>query len=61
MWLLPLAALAPGTRAATTAIGLSLASVVRYVPDAAGAPSPVAAVFLGIAATLPFLALLGAE
>lgn len=61
LWLLPVAALAPGSRGATVAIWLSLASMLRYVPDAIGAPSPLYASFLGIAATLPFLALLGSK
>ena len=57
LWMLPVAALAPQSRAASTALWLSLASLLRYVPDAAGAPSPAAAAALGVAATLPFLRL----
>ena len=58
LWLIALAALAPSTRAATVAILLSFTSMLRYVPDAIGQPSPAAAVALGIAATLPLLALI---
>ncbi|HZY98795.1 MAG TPA: hypothetical protein VFE36_04410 [Candidatus Baltobacteraceae bacterium] len=61
LWLLPLAAAAPNTRPAAVAIWLSLFSVLRYVPDAVGAPAPPAAAILGAIATLPFLALLLAE
>ena len=58
IWLLAVAAAAPGTRAAAVALGLSLTSLVRYVPDAVGTPGPAAAVALGIVATLPFALLL---
>jgi hypothetical protein len=58
IWLVALAALAPRTRAATAAILLSLSSLLRYVPDAIGVPKPPLAVALGVAATLPLLALL---
>ncbi len=58
LWLIALAALAPNTRAATVAILLSFTSMLRYVPDAIGQPSPAAAIALGIAATLPLLALI---
>jgi hypothetical protein len=57
LWLLPLAAAAPNTRPAAVALWLSLFSVLRYVPDAIGAPAPPAAAILGAIATLPFLAL----
>lgn len=53
-WLLAVAAAAPGTRAAAALIGLSIASLLRYVPDAVAAPGPAAAVALGIAALLPY-------
>lgn len=58
VWLLPLAALAPNTRPAAVALWVSLFSVLRYVPDAIGAPAPPAAAVLGAIATLPFVALL---
>ena len=58
LWLVALAALAPRTRAAAVAVLLSLTSMLRYAPDAIGQPSPAAAVALGIAATLPLLALI---
>jgi hypothetical protein len=54
VWLLAVAAAAPKTRSAAVAIGLSLASLLRYVPDAVGTPGTPAAVVLGVAATLPF-------
>lgn len=58
LWLLPVAAAAPGTRGAAVLLWLSLTSILRYVPDAVGPPSPAGGVALGIAATLPVLALL---
>ncbi len=57
LWLLALAALAPRTRAAATAILLSFTSILRYIPDAVATPSAFGSVALGIVATLPFLAL----
>lgn len=61
LWLLPLAAAAPGTRPAIVALWLSLFSMLRYVPDAVGAPAPAGAAILGAIATLPFLALFRAK
>jgi len=61
LWLLPLAAAAPNTRSAAVALWLSLFSVLRYVPDAVGAPVPAGAAVLGAIATLPFLGLLVPE
>jgi len=61
LWLLPLAAAAPNTRPAAVALWLSLFSMLRYVPDAIGAPAPAGAAILGAVATLPFLALLRAK
>jgi hypothetical protein len=58
LWLIAIAAIAPKTRAAAVAIALSLTSLLRYVPDAIGTPNPPLAVALGIAATLPLLALI---
>lgn len=58
LWLLAVAAVAPGTRGATALLWLSLASLARYVPDAIGAPGPAGSVALSVAATLPFLALM---
>jgi hypothetical protein len=58
LWLIALAAMAPRTRVASVAIFLSFTSLLRYVPDAIGTPSPPLAVALGIAATLPLLGLL---
>jgi hypothetical protein len=57
LWLLALAAIAPQTRAGTVAILLSFCSLLRYAPDAIGAPSLAAAALLGILASLPLLAL----
>ncbi|MEO6836029.1 MAG: hypothetical protein ABI231_09030 [Candidatus Tumulicola sp.] len=54
LWLLAVAAVAPGSRGAAALLALSFASLLRYVPDAVGAPAPGVAIALGIAATLPF-------
>lgn len=61
LWLLPLAATAPGTRPAAVALWLSLFSLLRYVPDAVGAPAPAGAAILGAIATVPFLGLFRAK
>jgi hypothetical protein len=58
VWLLAVAALAPGTRGSAALLWLTLASLLRYVPDAVGTPAAAASVVLGVAATLPFLVLL---
>ncbi len=55
IWLLALAALAPGSRPGLAAIALTLTSLLRYVPDAAGTPNAGASVVLGILASLPLL------
>ncbi len=57
IWLVALAALAPRTRAATVALLLSFTALLRYVPDAVGAPTTPDTVALAAAATLPLLAL----
>ncbi len=57
LWLVAVAALAPGTRVAAASLLLSLTSVLRYVPDAIAAPNEPMAVLLGIAAILPFAVL----
>jgi hypothetical protein len=59
VWLLPMAALAPRSRAAAVALALSFTALLRYVPDAAGAPGPLGSALLGVAATLPLVGLLG--
>lgn len=56
-WLLPVAALAPGSRASLVLLAVATGSLLRYVPDAVGAPSTVGAVVMGVAATLPYLLL----
>ena len=58
IWLLPIAAAAPGTRGALALIGLSFTALLRYVPDAVAVPDPLFGALLGVAACLPFLALL---
>jgi hypothetical protein len=58
LWLIALAALAPQSRVGAVAIALSFTSLLRYAPDAIGAPNPVAAIALGVGASSPFLALL---
>lgn len=57
LWLLPIAALAPGRRASLVLVLLSLASLLRYVPDAVDASTPAMQLVLGIAATLPVVLL----
>jgi hypothetical protein len=57
LWLVALAGLAPRTREAGVAMALSLTALLRYVPDAIGAPTPAVAAALGIAATLPLVGL----
>lgn len=54
-WLLALAAMAPRSRPGTAAIALSLTALLRYIPDAAGTPSTLASVAIGVAASLPLL------
>lgn len=61
LWLLPLAGAAPRTSPAWVALWLSLFSMLRYVPDAVGAPSPAGAAILGAIATLPYLGLFRAK
>jgi hypothetical protein len=58
IWLVAAAALAARTRVATTAILLSFTSLVRYIPDAVGAPNASQTLVLSVAATLPLLMLL---
>jgi hypothetical protein len=58
LWLLPIAALAPGSNAAAVLLWLPLAATVRYVPDAVAASSPLAAGLMGIVAILPYAALI---
>lgn len=57
LWLIAVAAVAPRSREVIWAIALSLASLLRYVPDAVAAPSAPFAVALGIGASLPLLGL----
>ena len=59
VWLVAIAAVAPGTRGATVLLALGFTSLLRYVPDAVGVPGPAASALLGVAATLPLLWLLG--
>jgi alpha-1,6-mannosyltransferase len=58
IWLAALAAFAPGTRAAAVLLALSLASLLRYLPDAVYREAPAPIAWLGLLATLPFLLLL---
>jgi hypothetical protein len=53
IWLIAVAALAPGTRVATAALLLSLTSLLRYVPDAVATPSEPVAILLGLLAIAP--------
>jgi hypothetical protein len=58
LWLIAAAAIAPRTRAGAVAILLSFTSLLRYAPDAVGAPNTPFSVALGALATLPLLGLL---
>jgi hypothetical protein len=58
IWLVALAALAPQTKAWRAALLLSFSSLLRYLPDAIGAPTPAAGAALGTLAALPLVALL---
>lgn len=55
LWLVAAAAVAPGTRAASAALLLSLTSLLRYAPDAVAAPNEPVAVLLGLVAVAPLL------
>jgi hypothetical protein len=54
IWLAAVAAIAPGTREAAVLLGLTLTSLLRYLPDAVYPGTPPPSLWLGIAATLPF-------
>ncbi|MBV8117327.1 MAG: DUF2029 domain-containing protein [Candidatus Eremiobacteraeota bacterium] len=58
IWLVAIAAALPQTRGATALLGLSFASLLRYVPDAVATPRAPLALLLAAAATLPALGLL---
>lgn len=55
LWLVPIARLAPKSRAAAILIGLSLTAIVRYVPDAVATPNVVAAAAIAAVALSPLL------
>jgi len=57
LWLAAIAAVAPGTRGAAVLLGLTFASVLRYVPDVVTPGTPPADAWLGVAATFPLLLL----
>jgi hypothetical protein len=57
LWLLPIAAISPRSKASVALLWLALASLLRYLPDAVAALTPVQEVILGIAATIPLAAL----
>jgi alpha-1,6-mannosyltransferase len=57
LWLVGIAALSPLSRLGKVAILLSFTSLLRYVPDAIGTPSPAVSVALAILAMLPLLGL----
>lgn len=56
--LIAIAALVPRTPAGNVLLLFSLASLLRYLPDASGTPSQILTIVLGLAASLPFAALL---
>jgi hypothetical protein len=55
IWLLAMAALAPRSRPGVAAIGLTLTSLLRYVPDAIATPSAGVSAGIGFVASLPLL------
>ena len=57
IWILPIAAFATDRRLATCAIAVSCAAMLRYIPDAIGAPTQAGALALGLIATLAYLPL----
>ena len=58
LWLVAVAAISLRSRAAGTAIALSLTSMLRYVPDAVGSLTMPFSVALAIVASLPIAALI---
>lgn len=58
LWLVAIAAMSLRTRAAGTAIALSLTSMLRYVPDAVGPLTAPFSLALAIVASLPIVALI---
>jgi len=57
LWFLPIAALAPRSIAAWVLVGLSLTTILRYVPDAVGIPAHPLDVVLSSLAFAPLLLL----
>ncbi len=57
VWLLAVAAFAPGTRGAAVLLGLSLTALLRYIPDAVATPGPSVSIGLSLLALAPFAAL----
>jgi hypothetical protein len=53
-WIVPLFAWLPNSQAHYAAAGLTLSTMLRYVPDAAGPPSPLGNIALSIAAIALF-------
>jgi hypothetical protein len=58
LWFLPVAALAPRSRAAAIIVALSLTTTLRYLPDVYGQINPLTNVGLSLLAFAPLLALL---
>jgi hypothetical protein len=57
LWLAAVAAVVPGTRIAAVLLWLTCSSILRYVPDAIGVPGAAEGFVLGLAASLPYIAL----
>ncbi|MBV8148153.1 MAG: hypothetical protein JO092_03585 [Candidatus Eremiobacteraeota bacterium] len=57
LWLLPVAAIAPRSKASIVLLVLTLLSLLRYVPDTIAAVTPLQEVLLGLTATIPLAAL----
>lgn len=58
LWLAAIAAVMPGTRVSWVLLGLTLASVLRYLPDAVFPAAPPPDPWIALGAMLPFLLLL---
>ena len=57
LWILPIAAFAGDRRIAFCALAVSAVAMLRYIPDAIGAPVGAEAIALGIIATVAYLPL----
>jgi hypothetical protein len=58
LWILPFAAFARDARLRTAVFTVSAAAMLRYLPDAAGPPSPSASIAMGLVALLAYAPLM---